>query len=203
MFSFVGDTVLDPFCGTGTTTVAALRTGRNSIGIEIDPGYCRMTARYLKAESSDLFSRINLLFEKVNEGRGRQRRSWIRSSRCEERGHLRTSNLPVSGGVKVQRRLLPMVTKTALMDTVFYDDTPANEREECEIRINGNEIVVSYEDDDGVVIYKGKDKGHGHFVLECPERQARVTLHRILNGKFLEGYWIEKDYRGFWRITLP
>jgi modification methylase len=66
MFSFVGDTVLDPFCGTGTTMIAALRTGRNSIGIEIDPEYCRMTARYLKAESSDLFSKINLQFEKVN-----------------------------------------------------------------------------------------------------------------------------------------
>jgi DNA modification methylase len=39
MFSFVGDTVLDPFVGTGTTMVAAARTGRNSIGIEIDPAY--------------------------------------------------------------------------------------------------------------------------------------------------------------------
>ena len=66
MFSFVGDTVLDPFCGTGTTMIAALRTSRNSIGIEIDPEYCRMTARYLKVESSDLFSKINLQFEKVN-----------------------------------------------------------------------------------------------------------------------------------------
>jgi len=39
MFSFVGDTVLDPFVGTGTTMVAAARAGRNSIGIEIDPAY--------------------------------------------------------------------------------------------------------------------------------------------------------------------
>jgi site-specific DNA-methyltransferase (adenine-specific) len=70
MFSFVGDTVLDPFCGTGTTMIAALRTSRNSIGIEIDPEYCRMTARYLKAESSDLFSKVNLLFEKANAEQG-------------------------------------------------------------------------------------------------------------------------------------
>ncbi|GHU25642.1 hypothetical protein FACS1894172_05840 [Spirochaetia bacterium] len=33
----VGDTVLDPFCGTGTTSVVALQTQRNSIAIEIDP----------------------------------------------------------------------------------------------------------------------------------------------------------------------
>ncbi len=65
MFSFVGDTVLDPFCGSGTTMVAALRTGRNSIGVEIEPEYCRMAARYLKAENSDLFKPARLVFEKA------------------------------------------------------------------------------------------------------------------------------------------
>jgi len=65
MFSFTGDTVLDPFAGSGTTMVAALRTGRKSIGVEIDPEYCRMTARYLKAETADLFSNAELLFEKA------------------------------------------------------------------------------------------------------------------------------------------
>jgi DNA modification methylase len=44
MFSFTGDTVVDPFCGSGTTMVAALKNGRNSLGIEIDREYCRMTA---------------------------------------------------------------------------------------------------------------------------------------------------------------
>lgn len=39
MFSFVGDTVLDPFLGTGTTTIAAAQWGRNSIGVEVDPDY--------------------------------------------------------------------------------------------------------------------------------------------------------------------
>jgi len=65
MFSFTGDIVLDPFCGSGTTMVAALRTGRNSIGVEIDPEYCRLAARYLKAENADLFSTATLQFEKT------------------------------------------------------------------------------------------------------------------------------------------
>lgn len=39
MFSFTGDTVLDPFVGTGSTTVAAMKCDRNSIGVEIDPEY--------------------------------------------------------------------------------------------------------------------------------------------------------------------
>ncbi len=65
MFSFTGDTVLDPFCGSGTTMIAALTYGRNSIGIEIDPEYCRIAARYLKAESQDLFTDTELIFEKA------------------------------------------------------------------------------------------------------------------------------------------
>jgi len=39
MFSFVDDTVLDPFMGSGTTLVSAMNSGRNSIGIEIDSDY--------------------------------------------------------------------------------------------------------------------------------------------------------------------
>ena len=39
MFSFAGDLVLDPFAGTGSTSVAAVASGRNSVGVEIDPGY--------------------------------------------------------------------------------------------------------------------------------------------------------------------
>jgi len=65
MFSFTGDTVLDPFCGSGTTMIAAFRKGRNSIGVEIDPEYCRMAARFLKAESSNLFSTATLRFERI------------------------------------------------------------------------------------------------------------------------------------------
>ncbi len=65
MFSFQGDTVLDPFCGTGTTLLASLRYGRNSIGVDIDPEYCRMAARFLKKESSNLFINTELIFEKM------------------------------------------------------------------------------------------------------------------------------------------
>lgn len=40
LFSFRGDTVLDPFNGVGTTSVAARRNGRNFLGIDIAPEYC-------------------------------------------------------------------------------------------------------------------------------------------------------------------
>jgi modification methylase len=46
MFSVTGDTVLDPFAGTGTTIEAALRWGRNAIGVEWDPEvYAALVAR--------------------------------------------------------------------------------------------------------------------------------------------------------------
>jgi DNA modification methylase len=57
MFSFVGDTVLDPFMGTGTTNLAASKWGRNSIGFDIEPAYFKMAKQRLMAQSSGLFSR--------------------------------------------------------------------------------------------------------------------------------------------------
>jgi DNA modification methylase len=56
MFSFVGDTVLDPFMGTGTTAVAAAKSGRNSIGFEIDEHYFDMARKRIETETSSLFS---------------------------------------------------------------------------------------------------------------------------------------------------
>ncbi len=55
MFSFVGDTVLDPFMGTGTTTCAAAKWGRNSIGIEVDPQYFDFANRRVCEDVVDLF----------------------------------------------------------------------------------------------------------------------------------------------------
>ena len=63
MFSFVGDTVVDPFSGTGTTLLAAMRAGRNSIGVEIDPAYCRMACDRIKEENSSLFGDTDFQFE--------------------------------------------------------------------------------------------------------------------------------------------
>jgi DNA modification methylase len=68
MFSFAGDTVIDPFNGSGTTMLAAMKTGRSSIGIEIDPAYCRMAAKTLRTESTNLFSSGELMFEKNKAG---------------------------------------------------------------------------------------------------------------------------------------
>ena len=48
MFSFAGDTILDPFAGIGSTTIAAIEAGRNSIGNEIEPVYLKMAKARIK-----------------------------------------------------------------------------------------------------------------------------------------------------------
>lgn len=60
MFSFVGDTVLDPFMGTASTNIAAANTGRNSIGVEIDPVYFERAVKRFRAETDSLFGRLTV-----------------------------------------------------------------------------------------------------------------------------------------------
>ena len=54
MFSFAGDTVLDPFAGSGSTLIGAVRSGRNSIGVEIEPKYLRLAQQRLTREIGKL-----------------------------------------------------------------------------------------------------------------------------------------------------
>jgi len=60
MFSFVGDTVLDPFMGTGTSSAAAARCGRHSIGCEIDDHYFDLAERRIRNETTGLFSSVTI-----------------------------------------------------------------------------------------------------------------------------------------------
>ena len=67
MFSFWDDTVVDPFCGTGTTMLAAMRENRHSIGVEIDPEYCQMALNRFRREGRTLFNQIEIKFERMEE----------------------------------------------------------------------------------------------------------------------------------------
>ena len=61
MFSFYGDTVVDPFCGSGTTMQAAWNSERNSIGIEIEEKYCKMIVNRIES-NNNLISEIDFKY---------------------------------------------------------------------------------------------------------------------------------------------
>ena len=65
MFSFVGDTVLDPFMGTGSTNIACARWGRNSIGIEVDPKYFEIARARVADHGADLY-RTSTMNARIN-----------------------------------------------------------------------------------------------------------------------------------------
>ena len=60
MFSFVGDTVLEPFMGTGTTNVAAALHGRNSIGYEVDDEYFGQASRRMADATTGFFNKAKV-----------------------------------------------------------------------------------------------------------------------------------------------
>ena len=70
MFSFVGDTVLDPFAGTATTQIAAAACGRNSLGIEVDPVYMEAALKRLRKGTADLLKEAEVLSGEIPGGGG-------------------------------------------------------------------------------------------------------------------------------------
>ncbi len=67
-FTKQGETVLDPMVGTGSTLIAALRAGRNSYGIELNPKYAEIARQIVEEERVSLGQRVeDLKSEIINE----------------------------------------------------------------------------------------------------------------------------------------
>ena len=64
MFTFVGDTVLDPFLGSGTTSLSAKNLGRYSIGFEINDEFLPIIKRKVGIDKPDLFGNYEFIIEK-------------------------------------------------------------------------------------------------------------------------------------------
>ncbi|MCK9524956.1 MAG: site-specific DNA-methyltransferase [Limnochordia bacterium] len=52
LYSYADDIIIDPFCGSGTTCLAALKTGRRFIGIDVDPGYVDIATQRIQAQKN-------------------------------------------------------------------------------------------------------------------------------------------------------
>src|SRR5512145_3116042 len=67
-FTKQGEIVLDPMTGTGSTLVAALRTGRNSYGIELNPKYAEIAKQIIEEERESLGSSVSHLQSQIING---------------------------------------------------------------------------------------------------------------------------------------
>ncbi len=63
MFSFVGDTILDPFLGSGTTLKVALNLGRNAVGYEINPDFLEVINKKLNGSNNTFFYNIETVIK--------------------------------------------------------------------------------------------------------------------------------------------
>ncbi len=69
LFSFVGDVILDPFMGSGSTMIAAISNNRKGVGIEVDKDYCEIARKRILEET-------NLLNKKLPEWVIKQNTKW-------------------------------------------------------------------------------------------------------------------------------
>jgi len=67
MFTFIGETVLDPFLGSSTTSLAALMTNRNSIGYEINKDFLPIIKEKLNIDKTNLFFDFLITEQKKQE----------------------------------------------------------------------------------------------------------------------------------------
>lgn len=67
-FTKAGQTVLDPMVGTGSSLIACLRSGRNGVGIEINPEYAQLAARLVQEERASLGASASELSVQVVHG---------------------------------------------------------------------------------------------------------------------------------------
>lgn len=123
MFSIKGDVVLDPFVGTGTTLAAALATGRNSIGVELDDTLLALVQEYLPRVKDEI--------NKYNRSRLAKHVAWA-TLRTSEKGPLKHVNrhygFPVMTGQE-KELLINDVEEVSewsgeLLLTTRYDDMP-------------------------------------------------------------------------------
>jgi hypothetical protein len=71
----------------------------------------------------------------------------------------------------------------------------------CDVRIDAGSIVISYRDEDGVAVYRGRETAPNRFTLACAERDGRADA-TLIDGERLEGTATDVDGSGPFVIEL-
>lgn len=99
-----------------------------------------------------------------------------------------------------------IVWRNCVADTYYHHHQPELDTSGYEVRIDGDELVISYADDMGWVTYRGKDVGGGHYPLTAETCNGRIPghamMHRSPGANFLAGDWDEGGEGGMWRVHL-
>ena len=94
------------------------------------------------------------------------------------------------------------IWKNCTCDIYYQDEGAALRDPGYEVRIDGDELVISYEGDQGWINYKGKDQGGGHYALTADVVNGRALVHRAPDAEIVEGCWDEDGCFGMWRFYL-
>ena len=156
MFSFVGDTVLDPFLGSGTTTLAARNRGRNAIGYEINEDFLPVIKEKVDVDQRTIFQDTSFEITEQNES--------------EPATTKEISNLPYifKDPVKFDKKVDPK--KLSFGSKI--DDSPAKRETYYTVKeIISPEILIL---NNGLKIrllgVQGRDRGNGAAVLFLKEK---------------------------------
>ena len=112
MYSVQGDTVIDPFWGTGTTTLAAIASGRNSVGIEIEEEFSQVFERELDM--------IKEMTSEINAGRIERHIDFVESEDREFKYENEEYGFPVT--TKQEKQLkLPSVEEVEKQEKITVE----------------------------------------------------------------------------------
>ena len=129
MYSQQGDMVLDPFLGLGTTTIAAMLTGRNSIGVDIDKALEPSIRNNIEELQIDMLNGIiaerynkHLSFIKEREAQGKEVKYEYFNLMCK----VMTSQ-EVYINLYYLDNIMPKTDKTLTYECTYFDDVAINE----------------------------------------------------------------------------
>jgi DNA modification methylase len=124
-FTRSGQTVLDPMVGTGSSLVAALRSGRNSFGIELNADYARIANQVVAEEAAGLGELASNLTARVIQGNAEQIADYVETYQIPPIDYVITSppywNMLRARGFETQKKR----SHSTDLD-VFYSDDPAD-----------------------------------------------------------------------------
>lgn len=144
MYSVKGDTILDPFLGTGTTTIAAIASERNSIGVEIDPSFMEIVNESIRNAAPVQLNRYI-------QNRIEQHKVFLKDrSHNEKKNEIKhfnsLLNLPVmtSQETGIKLRYIKAIEKNGNYFQVSYTDAGKNEHFEIKKATAHQQEVINF-----------------------------------------------------------